>query len=86
MSKRYFTYENDQSVGGRALVSLTAGYRLHSEGLADGLELQVNVTNLFDENYISTIGSNGFGASGDNQTLLPGAPRAVFVTLKKTFN
>ncbi len=44
-----------------------------------------NVENLFDEKYISTIGSNGFGANGDNQTLLPGSPRAVFVSLKKQF-
>jgi iron complex outermembrane receptor protein len=29
---------------------------------------------------VSTIGSNGFGNSGDNQTLLAGAPRQVFVT------
>lgn len=86
MSKRYFTYENDQSVGGRTLVGLTAGYRLHTENMLDGLELQVNVDNLFDAKYISTIGSNGFGANGDNQTLLPGSPRAVFVSLKKTFN
>lgn len=85
MSKRYFTYENDESVGGRSLVGLTAGYRLHADGLMDGLELQVNIENLFDEKYISTIGSNGFGASGDNMTLLPGAPRSVYVSLKKSF-
>ena len=48
--------------------------------------MQVNIENLFDENYVSTVGSNGFGANGDNQTLLPGAPRAVFFTLKKAFN
>jgi iron complex outermembrane receptor protein len=29
------------------------------------------------------VGSNGFTASGDNQTLLTGAPRQFFVTLKK---
>lgn len=86
MSKRYFTYENDQSVGGRTLVGLTAGYRLAADGMLGGLQLQVNVENLFDEKYVSTIGSNGFGASGDSQTLLPGAPRAVFISLKKTFN
>ena len=87
MSKRYFTYENDQSVPGRTLVGLTAGYRLHTDSRwSDGLELRLNVENLFDNDYVSTIGSNGFGASGDNQTLLPGAPRSVFVTLKKQFN
>jgi iron complex outermembrane receptor protein len=67
-------------------VGLTAGYRLQTENMLNGLELQVNVENLFDTKYISTIGSNGFGANGDNQTLLPGSPRAVFVSLKKTFN
>jgi iron complex outermembrane receptor protein len=34
---------------------------------------------------VSTIGSNGFGNSGDNQTLLAGAPQQFFVTLKAGF-
>ena len=84
MSKRYFTYTNDQFVDGRTLVDLTLGVRLP---IADGrkVELQGNVTNLFDKSYVSTIGSNGFGNSGDNQTLLVGAPRQFFVTLKAGF-
>lgn len=85
MSKRYFTYENDQSVPGRTLVNLTAGVRIQDVAYINGLEIQANVENLFDENYVSTIGSNGFGANGDNQTLLPGAPRSAFVTLRKQF-
>ena len=43
------------------------------------------MTNLTDEDYVSTIGSNGFGYSGDNQTLLTAAPRQAFVTLRKRF-
>lgn len=43
--------------------------------------MQVGVTNLTDRKYISTVGSNGFGNSGDSQTLLQGAPRQFFVTL-----
>jgi hypothetical protein len=43
---------------------------------------KLNVTNLFDKDYISTIGTNGFGNIGDNQTLLNGAPRQIFATLK----
>ena len=43
------------------------------------------MTNLFDEEFVGTIGSNGFGFAGDNQTLLAGAPRQVFVTLRKNF-
>lgn len=80
MSKRFFTYTNDQSVPGRVLVDASAGYRL-----TDKIELQVNATNLFDKQYVATIGSNGFGNSGDSQTLLVGAPQQFFVTLKAGF-
>jgi iron complex outermembrane receptor protein len=84
MSKRYFNYLNDRSVPGRVLVDATVGYRLDA-GLRAPLELQLNATNLFDKEYVSTTGSNGFGNSGDNQTLLAGSPRQVFVTLKAGF-
>ena len=84
MSKRYFNYLNDRSVPGRVLVDATVGYRLDA-GLRAPLELQLNATNLFGKDYVSTIGSNGFGNSGDNQTLLAGSPRQVFVTLKAGF-
>lgn len=84
MSKRYFTYTNDQSVPGRALVDATLGYRLDL-GMRKPVELQINATNLFDKSYVATIGSNGFGNSGDNQTLLAGAPRQVFATVKVGF-
>ena len=84
MSKRFFNYLNDRSVPGRVLVDATVGYRLDA-GLRAPLELQLNATNLFGIDYVSTIGSNGFGNSGDNQTLLAGSPRQVFVTLKAGF-
>ena len=93
MSKRFFTYTNalggtaiapTDSLGfveGRALVDATLGYRF-SLGFLRKAEIQLNVTNLFDKAYIATIGSNGFGNIGDNQTLLNGAPRQIFATLK----
>lgn len=84
MSKRYFTYLNDQSVPGRALVDATIGYRLNI-GQRQPVEVQLNAVNLFDKRYVATIGSNGFGFSGDNQTLLAGAPRQIFATLKAGF-
>jgi len=83
MSKRFFTYENDQSVPGRVLVDATIGVRLDISGRK--FELQGNATNLLDKKYIATIGSNGFGNRGDNQTLLVGAPQQFFVTLKTKF-
>jgi iron complex outermembrane receptor protein len=84
-SKRFFTYTNDQSVPAYTTMDLAAGYRFPGEGLTKGLEVQVNVTNLLDKKYVSTIGSNGFGYSGDSQTLLAAAPRQVFVSVRKQF-
>lgn len=85
MDKRYVTYENDISVPSHTLVSANIGYRIHSDDFTDGLEIQVNADNLFNERYVSTIGSNGFVARGDSQTLLPGAPQSFYVTLRKQF-
>jgi len=80
MSKRYFTYTNDQSVPGRTVVDASIGYRL-----TDKIELQMNATNLFDEQYLGTINSGGTGNSGDRQTLLPAAPQQFFATVKFGF-
>jgi iron complex outermembrane receptor protein len=80
MSKRYFTYTNDKSVDGRLLVDASLGYRF-----TDKAEIQFNVTNLFDQQYLGTINSGGTGNSGDRQTLLVGAPQQFFVTLKAGF-
>lgn len=83
---RFFTYTNDQSVDSYTIVDLSAGYRfMGMEGPLNGLEIQANVTNLFDDDHISTVGSGGFGNSGDRMTLLPGAPRSAFVTVRKAF-
>ncbi|NYE61720.1 iron complex outermembrane receptor protein [Duganella sp. 1224] len=82
--KRYYTYLNDAGVEAFWLSNLSAGYKLKSLGWAKELSLQLNVTNLFDKQYISTIGTNGFQASdpkGTAQTLLTGAPRQFFLTL-----
>jgi iron complex outermembrane receptor protein len=85
IDERYFTYLNDQKVDARTLVDLTVGYRFGDLGFMRGLTLQANVTNATDETYISTVGSGGFGNSGDRQTLLSGAPRQFFITLDGRF-
>lgn len=84
-SERFFTYTNDKKVPSATVADFSAGYTFDGPGLTKGLEVQVNVTNLFDKQYVSTLGSNGFGYSGDAQTLLPGAPRQAFVTVRKSF-
>ena len=80
MSKRYFTYTNDQSVPARTIVDASIGSRL-----SDKIELQLNATNLLDVQYLGTINSGGTGNSGDRQTLLVGAPQQFFATLKVGF-
>lgn len=84
MTRRYFTYTNDQSVPSRLLVDASIGYAF-GDGMLEGLEIRASATNLFDKEYVSTIGSNGFGDKGDNQTLLAGAPQSFFFTVKKAF-
>lgn len=83
-AKRYYTYQNDGAVPAFWVASLSAGYKLKSVGMFKGLSIQLNVSNLFDTRYFSTVGSNGFSKSdptGTNQTLLTGAPRQAFLTL-----
>lgn len=85
MSKRYVTYLNDVVARSRVLVDASIGYQFQGEGVLHGVGIEGSVTNLTDKKYIATIGSNGFVASGDNQTLLAGAPRQFFVSVKKGF-
>lgn len=87
--KRYYTYEN---IGGQVpsttVADLALGYRFAEEGWGKGLEVQLNVTNLTDKDYISTIGSGGFvnnDATGEAMTVLPAPPRQVYLSVKKRF-
>ncbi|MFY8144013.1 MAG: TonB-dependent receptor domain-containing protein, partial [Caulobacter sp.] len=87
--ERYYTYEN---IGGLApsttVADLTLGYRFEGEGWAKGTQIQINVTNLTDEDYISTIGSGGLVNSdptGTAQTVLTAPPRQVYLSIKKSF-
>lgn len=91
--KRYFTYTNDLIVAGDGrgyvgsytTLDFSAGYRLNDLSRIKELGLQLNVSNLTDKHYISTIGSNGFGNVGDNQTFLTASPRQFFVSVNGRF-
>jgi iron complex outermembrane receptor protein len=87
-SERQYTYLNEGAVSSFGMMNLALGYRFGTIGAAQDLTLQLDVTNLLDKDYISTVGSGGFGNSdfaGTAQTLLPGAPRQLFVSLKASF-
>jgi iron complex outermembrane receptor protein len=90
MSKRYFTYTNDLDepgdglgfIDGRVIADAMIGYRFGEDGR---YEVQLNASNLFDEQYIGAINSAGTGNSGDRQTLLVAAPQQFFATIKAGF-
>ena len=87
-SKRYYTYTNDNSADARWLWNLGAGYRARNVSFFKELATQVNVTNLFDKQYISTVGTGGFSYSdpaGTNGTLMVGAPRQIFLNVTGKF-
>jgi iron complex outermembrane recepter protein len=86
--KRFYTYLNQGGVDSYTLLNMGLGYRFTQIGSLAGLTLQADVTNLTDEDYFSTIDSNGFvnaDATGTTQTLLLGAPRQYFLSLKARF-
>jgi iron complex outermembrane receptor protein len=86
IGNRYFTFTNSGGeVPGRTIVDASLGYRFGGNPLLEGLEIQLNATNLFDEDYVGTLGTNGFVNSGDSQTLVTGAPQQLFVTVRKAF-
>jgi iron complex outermembrane receptor protein len=88
VGKRFYTYLNQGGVNAQTLFNGSVGYRFANAGLFEELTVQGAVTNIADEFYISTIGSGGFtnaDPGGTAQTLLRGAPRQFFVTLKASF-
>lgn len=83
-SRRFYSFENDAAVDGFVIFDATLGYRF-ADGALQGLSVEGTATNLFDQEYVSTIGTNGFANRGDSQTLLAGAPQQFFVTVKSEF-
>ncbi|MBY9063661.1 TonB-dependent receptor [Sphingomonas yunnanensis] len=79
-SRRYYSYLNDAELPGAVNVNLMAGYRFSRT-----LDVQINLTNVFDKRYIASTGTAGFVTSDPNgtyTTLQPAAPRQVFGTVR----
>lgn len=87
-SGRYYSYTNDASVPGYMTWDLSAGYDLPRIGSLKDMRLQFNVTNVFDKEYFSSIGTNGFvltDPTGTAQTLQVAERRAFFGTISAKF-
>ncbi len=86
LSDRFFTYTNvGGEVEGRFLMDLSFGYRFKNVRPFSGFEAQFNISNLLNRDYVGTLGTNGFVNSGDSQTLVTGAPRQIFFTIRTGF-
>jgi len=86
MGRRPFSYTNDTSVPGYWLASVGANYTIGKVGFMQSLVIGFNVSNLFNTTYVSVMGGEGGNAlQGDYPSLLIGAPRQYFGSLKATF-
>jgi iron complex outermembrane receptor protein len=86
--ERFYTYLNDGGVDAYTLLNVGVGYRFRNVGAIREIVFQANATNLTDEEFFSTIDSNGFVESdpaGTAQTLLLGAPRQLFFSVRARF-
>ncbi len=87
-SKRYYTYSNDNYVDPRWIWNLGVGYKTRNVGMFKEVRAQLNVNNLFNKQYFSSMGTNGYGYSdpnGTTQTLQAGAPRMAFFSVTGKF-
>ncbi len=81
---RYITYLNDAQVPAYWVWDLSAGYKQDHLGPVQDFRIQLNVVNLLNKDYFSSLGTNGYVASdptGAYYTLQAGAPRMAFLTL-----
>ncbi|WP_122433962.1 TonB-dependent receptor family protein [Pseudomonas viridiflava] len=84
MDKRYYTYTNDSSVDAYWVTNANMGYDFGRFGDLEDTTLSLNLVNLFDRRYISTINTDSSAATdpaGNLQILKVGSPRSAFVTL-----
>ena len=86
--ERWVTDVNDLKVDYYTVVDLDARFDFDSLGLP-GTYMQVNVTNLFDEQYYSNLGTRGSatpGALGYGRPFAGiGAPRTIMASIRYSF-
>lgn len=88
VGKRYVTYTNDESVPSYWLVNASVAYDFGALGPAQNLTVALNLTNLTDKRYLSSINTNGTYAADPTRSLATmqvGAPRQVMATATVRF-
>lgn len=95
MSQRYYTYYNDVALPDQFVFNMGGSYTFGNYDVLSDIKISANIYNLFDKNYIGTMGEEGFaidksGADGPlgsfpKQSLLAGAARSAYVTVSAKF-
>lgn len=90
--KVYATLTNDESVDGYTVVDLNAGYRFGSNTFWKNAVLRLNLSNLFNETYLSlnagsgsAITTNATGTGASSPQYYIGAPRFASVSFTADF-
>ncbi len=88
----YSTLVNDEQADGVTLLNATLGYKFASAGFFKNPQIQFNVTNLTNEQYLRINSGSGSlftvraqGAGGTAPAYYAGAPRFAAVTLRSDF-
>jgi iron complex outermembrane receptor protein len=88
----FSTLVNDEQVDGVTLVNANIGYKFASAGFFKNPQIQFNVSNLFNEQYLRINSGSGSqftvraqGAGGVAPAYYVGAPRFSAVTLRSDF-
>jgi iron complex outermembrane receptor protein len=82
VGERFATDLNDETVDAYTVVDLDASYSFKFPGI-ESAQIQLNITNLLDEDYFGNISSGTGGTSVGFYSI--GAPRTATATLKFNF-
>jgi len=85
VGKRFCTILNTESVPAYTTIDASLGYNFGTLGAFKELTVRLNAVNLGDESYISTMGTNGFSLTADQETLQAGTKRLFFITIGTRF-
>jgi iron complex outermembrane receptor protein len=90
--KSFSTLVNDESVDANTVVNATVGYRFGDTAFLKKPSIQLNVSNLFDTEYVrinspsgSSFTTRALGAGGSAPSYYVSAPRFFSVTLRSDF-
>ncbi|MCE2563698.1 TonB-dependent receptor domain-containing protein [Komagataeibacter sp. FNDCF1] len=92
IGRRNLSYTGDEKVPSYWLTNVGVQYDLThfvnhrtDSSILHRLTLDLNIYNITNAHYISTMGQNGFPMSGDYQSVALGAPRQFFGSIKADF-